>query len=67
MNYDGPERRSHIIPEELIDHIAEKAAERALEKVYSQVGKSVVTKLLWIVGAISLAVFAWLTHLDKIK
>jgi hypothetical protein len=37
-----------------IERIAEKAAERALEKVYSQVGKSVVTKALWIIGALGL-------------
>lgn len=37
-----------------IERIAEKAAERALEKVYSQVGKSFVTKILWICGAAAL-------------
>jgi hypothetical protein len=37
-----------------IERIAEKAAERALEKVYSQVGRSIVTKVLWIVGAVGL-------------
>lgn len=34
-----------------IDAIAEKAAERAFEKIYQQVGKSVLTKLAWFVGA----------------
>jgi hypothetical protein len=37
-----------------IDRIAERAADRALEKVYSDVGKSLVTKALWIIGAIAL-------------
>lgn len=42
------------LTEDDIDRIAEKAAERALEKVYSQVGKSIVTKALWIIGALAL-------------
>jgi hypothetical protein len=37
-----------------IERIAEKAAERALEKVYSEVGRSVVKKGLWIVGALAI-------------
>ena len=37
-----------------IERIAEKAAERALEKVYSQVGRSIVTRFLWLVGALVL-------------
>jgi hypothetical protein len=31
-----------------------------LERVYTQIGKSVVSKLLWLVGAAALAVAAWL-------
>jgi hypothetical protein len=41
-----------------IDYIAEKAAERALEKVYGQIGKSMVTKILWFLGAVALGVAA---------
>jgi len=43
-----------------IDDIAEKAAERALEKVYTEVGKSVLTKAAWIVGVVVLGLFMWL-------
>lgn len=39
---------------ERIDEITEKAAERALEKAYSnfytEVGRSVVSRLLWLLG-----------------
>ena len=31
-----------------------------LERVYTQIGKSVVSKFLWLVGAGTLAVAAWL-------
>ena len=42
------------LTEDDIERIAEKAAEKALEKVYSQVGRSVITKFLWILGAAAL-------------
>lgn len=46
-----------------IERIAEKAADRAVAKitdhVYREVGKSVVSKFLWIVGALAVALFIW--------
>lgn len=53
---DGP----RYLTEHDIDDIAEKAAERALEKVYTEVGKSVLTKAAWIVGVVVLGLFMWL-------
>jgi hypothetical protein len=43
-----------------IDEIAEKAAERAFQKIYQNVGKSVLTKLTWMVGAAVIGIFMWL-------
>jgi len=43
-----------------IDEIAEKAAERAFQKIYQNVGKSVLTKLTWMVGAAVVGLFMWL-------
>ena len=43
-----------------IDEIAEKAAERAFQKIYQNVGKSVLTKLTWMVGAAVIGLFMWL-------
>lgn len=42
-----------------IDVIAERAANRALEKVYADVGKNVLRRLAWLVGlvVVSLALF----------
>lgn len=52
------------LTEEQIEQIAEKAAEKAIEKltshVYQEVGKSVISKLFYIVGASALAVWLWL-------
>ena len=56
--YEGPERRSPLTDEQ-IELIAERAAEKALEKVYASVGKSIVNKILWLVGATALAAFAY--------
>jgi hypothetical protein len=44
-----------------IDRIAQKAAEKAIEKVYTEIGKNVVSKVFYLVGAVSLAIGAWLT------
>lgn len=52
------------LTDEQIEEIAEKAAEKAIEKltgdVYKAVGKSVVEKAIWIVGAISLGIWLYL-------
>ena len=54
------------LTEEQIEAIAERAAEKALEKVYASIGKSVVTKFLWLVGASVLALAAYLKGVGKI-
>jgi hypothetical protein len=43
-----------------IDAIAEKAAEKAFNKIYAEVGKSVLTKLAWLTGAAVIGLFIWL-------
>ena len=62
--YSGPERRAQAhLTEDQIEDIAEKAADKAIEKltgdVYKAVGKSVVSKFLWIVGASAVGVWIW--------
>lgn len=58
--YKGPERSKHEqLTDEQVEQIAERAAEVALEKVYTQIGKSIVSKFLWLIGAASLAVLAY--------
>jgi hypothetical protein len=52
------------LTEDQIEEIAERAAERAMQKLtdhmYKQVGKSVISKLFWIVGVISVGLYLWL-------
>jgi hypothetical protein len=51
------------LTDEQIERIAEKAADKAVAKltdhVYREVGKGVVQKLFYIVGAITVAAFLW--------
>lgn len=44
-----------------IEAIAEKAAEVALNKVYTEVGKNVLKKLAWLTGVAVLGLAMWLS------
>ena len=66
--YKGEERRANpTLSDDQIERIAERAAEVALERVYTQIGKSVVSKVLWIFGAAGLAVAAWMNGAGHFK
>lgn len=47
------------LTDQQIDAIAERAAEVAFEKIYKEVGKSVLTKLSWMAGAAVIGLFIW--------
>ncbi len=38
-----------------IEFIADRAAEKAIEKVYTQLGRSVANKILWFLGVATVA------------
>lgn len=66
--YEGEERRATTrLSDEQIAIIAEKAAEVALKRVYTNIGKSVVSKFLWICGAAALAIVAWMNGAGSLK
>lgn len=48
------------LTDEQIELIAERAAEVAFQKVYQEVGKTVLTKLAWLVGAAVIGLAMWL-------
>jgi 3-methyladenine DNA glycosylase Tag len=68
--YHGPERRreSHLT-EEQIEKIASLAADKAVKKMtddaFKAVGKTVVEKMFWIVGVLTVGLFAWLQATGK--
>ena len=51
---------SHPLTDEQINIIAEKAARRALEMVYAEIGMNVIKKLAWLVGVVVLGIALWL-------
>jgi hypothetical protein len=59
--YPGEERRVPRFTDAEINLIADRAAERALEKVYGEIGKAVLKKFLWVIGAAALAAYVWFT------
>lgn len=61
-NYQGEERRAHPpLTEEMIEAIAERAAKKVMDSVYREVGKSLLTKMVWALGVIGVSVAIWLT------
>jgi|TARA_R110000803_G_C11918265_1_gene314045 hypothetical protein len=59
-------KETRYLTEADIDIIAEKAADRALEKVYADVGKNVTKKFLWVVGAAAIAAAFWFNGIGGI-
>lgn len=49
------------LTDDQIEAIAERAAEVAIEKVYTEVGKNVLKKLAWLTGAAVLGLAMWLS------
>jgi hypothetical protein len=60
-DWSGKDRRAHVwLTDDQINDVAERAAEKAIERVYTEIGRSVVKKVLWVVGAGALALFVWM-------
>lgn len=60
-DYQGRERRAaHPLSDEQMEAIAERAAEKALQKVYAEVGRNLVHKLLWFIGVAAIGLLMWM-------
>ena len=69
-HWSGQERRASprvYLSEEQLEQIAERAAEKALENFYFEVGKVTIRAALYIIGAGILALGAWLGLNEKIR
>lgn len=69
---DRGERRQHVeLSDEQIEAIAERAAEKAIEKMtteaYATIGRGVVNKLMWMIGVITVGTFIWASSKGLIK
>ena len=49
-----------------IDAIAERAAKKALQSVYAEVGQSVLKKAAWLVGLVVVGLAIWLIGKDSL-
>lgn len=58
---------NHQLTELQIEVIAERAADKALEKVYAQVGQSVLKKLAWLIGVVVVGLGIWLAGKDLLR
>lgn len=55
-----PTVKHEDIPDSVIEAIAERAAAKALEKVYAEVGKSILRRTAWVVGIAAISLVVWL-------
>ena len=67
MRHDSQLRECPILTEGQLDAIAALAADRAVNRLYQEVGKSTVKFVLYVIGAACVAVAAWLGIVPKIK
>lgn len=44
----------------IVEQAAEKAADKALEKIYAEVGKTVLRRLAWLLGIVVVSLALWL-------
>lgn len=63
-SYTGPERRkTPLLTEDQIEHIAERAAEKAVKQLtdtaYREIGRTVVQKLFYAVGVMAAAAYLY--------
>ncbi|MDR3414227.1 MAG: hypothetical protein P4L87_25245 [Formivibrio sp.] len=60
-----------MLDAETIENIAEKAADRAIEKmtaqVYQDIGRGIVSKLFWLCGVVLVGLAFWLASKGAIK
>ena len=69
--WDGKERRDYVVLspdqiEELLTAAAEAGSTAALNKIYAEIGQSLVKRTLLIIGALLAAVLAWVNNMVTI-
>lgn len=59
-------RKDDEFSPDMVDKIAERAAEIALQKVYAEVGRSVLRRLAWLAGLAVIGLALWLSGNGKL-
>lgn len=55
-------KEPRVLTTDDIEVIAERAADKALEKVYADIGESLIKKTIWAVGSVVLVIVFWITN-----
>lgn len=55
-------KEPRVLTTDDIEVIAERAADKALEKVYANIGESLIKKTIWAVGSVVLVIVFWITN-----
>lgn len=50
-----------------MEALAELAAKKALEHVYADIGKGLLTKLVWLAGIVTVSLVSWIAGRGGIK
>ena len=72
QEYHGAERRKDPhLSEEILDAIADRAADKAVKKMtdeaYKAIGKGILSRLFYLAGVITVATYFWLQAKGVIK
>lgn len=69
-SYKTPRRETGVDVDghkKLTDEEIEEIKQQLLDSIYKDIGKSLVKKFLWVLGAVVLAALAWLNGSGHIK
>ena len=61
------EERKINLTEEQLDRIVNKVADEVFNRIYTEIGRSIVKKLFWIAGVSIFAVFVFLASKGMVK
>ena len=50
-----------------VELLVERVCERVMTNFYSQIGRSVVNKVFWVVGIVAVSLALWLAGAGKLK
>lgn len=55
------------LSEEEVELLVGRVSQRVLENFYQEVGRSVMSKVLWVIGLVTVSLVIWLTSTGRMK
>lgn len=67
QDWDGKERRAYVVltpdqVEEMLEQASKRGAGLAFQEIYAIIGAGIIKKTALLIGAVGLAVLAWVTN-----